>query len=168
MSNYTDPQGKYLSDLLKGYESFRDESMVNSVFFTVQVNVDGADELVDVIGTPAVWDDTSTRYEKYVDQDIGAIAGTGLPAGMPKAILTVGTALGVGFKQPEQQTIGNATTVKFQAMKSPLEKVAIVLEGISWDAGSDQGDQDAFEAELKTQGYTVVPTATDANTAYIQ
>ena len=168
MSNYTDPQGKYLSDLLKGYDMFRDEAMVNTVFFLAQVNVDGADEAVDVIGTPAVWDDGSGRYEKYVAQDIAGIAGTGLPVGQPKAILTVGPAIGVGVKGGYQETIGTATTTKFQAMKTPLSQVAIVVEGISWDSGSDQTAQDAFVNELKVQGYTVVPTAEDADTFYIQ
>lgn len=148
---------KYLTDLVKGVDSFSEDSAVRFSYETVAVGGTGE---VDNIGIPLVWVNANSRFEVYVAQDISAVTGSPLPEGFPIAI-SVGDKFGVGRNRADTNlaTSGQQMTVLYAG------PAAITNEGIVWGSATS-GDQDEFRDQLEKQRMRIVANATTVTPAY--
>lgn len=151
---------KYLTDLLKGRDSFNTDNAVRYEFDTQVVTGAGA---VDNIGIPVIWNDGSGYFEPYVAQDIAAAISTG---GSPLAdgsviALTVGSAFGLGHNK-EDTDISVADTEMTLLFRGPS---AVVNEGVVWGAAAAPA-QALFVAQLEAQGITFIDNAEVVSPTY--
>ncbi len=151
---------KYLTDLLKGRDSFNTDNAVRFEFSTQVVTGAGP---VDNIGIPVIWNNASGYFEPYVAQDIPTVISTGgspLPGGNVVA-LTVGSAFGLGHNK-EDTDISVADTDMTLLFRGPS---AVVNEGIIWGAAAAPA-QDAFRAQLEVQDITFIDNAEVVSPTY--
>lgn len=150
---------KYLTDLVKGLDSFHEDTFIRYNYATV--TLDGTGE-IDPIGTPFIWNDTTTEWEVYVAQDIAAAitaGGSPLPDGSVIA-LTVGDEFGAGFNKHDLDlTTSPVATVLFRG------PAGIVDAGIEWGAAAAPA-QEAFLAQLEVQHITTIENAEVVEPAY--
>lgn len=145
------------SELVKAFDKMGHQQGVVVSFATVDVK---GSTTIEPIGTPLVWNNTTSAFEVYVAQDISAVAGTpALPDGSPICV-TVGTKEGHGVNRADVTLTSTATpmTVMFRSG-------AVVNEGIEWGTAV-AGDQAEFVLQLEKQGVVVIDAATTATPSY--
>ena len=145
---------KYLSELIKGVSTFDDDNATN---FHYQGATVGGSATIDNIGTPVIWNNSASRFEVYVAQNIStAISTGGSPLKDGSVIgVVVGDAFGVGFnKKDTDLSEGDVTlTLLYRGDAS------VISEGFEWGS-ANAGAQEAFLAQLEAQRITTVTNAT--------
>lgn len=166
---------RQLSEVLKGYTKFEDDSAINYCFYTGEVGA--ASGTAEPIGTPVVWVNANSRFEVYVDQVIATVASTTspLPNGARVGVL-VGTKEGRGNnKEAIDLTAGAANaTILFRGPAAVVDTAGSgvgdvtsgINDGIQW-AASSGAERAAFNKELETQGIAVITSATASNPNFV-
>ena len=153
---------KIFSDLVKGYGKFGYDAAVNVYFATVEVTGAG---VVDNIGIPLIWDDSTNSYVVYVAQDIAAAKATGTSplAGGRVLALTVGDSTGRGINNADTTLSGTAVpmSVLFRG------DAAVAKAGIIWNTTGAPA-QALFQKELELQDVVFVENATVVTPTYNQ
>ena len=150
----------FLSDLLKGEDTFGDD---NAVRYGVSSQVVTGAGAVDNIGLPVIWDNANSYFVPYVAQDVAAVIATGgspLPDGSVIGV-TVGSALGKGFNASDTD-ISVADTQMSILYRGPA---ALVDSGIVWGAASAP-NQVLFRAQLEVQQLAFITNATAVTPTY--
>lgn len=151
---------KRLSELIKGYDTFQDDAGVNFNFAIVDVKGTLA---VDPIGTPLVWNNTTSSFEVYIAQDFSSITTSPLPDKTPICI-TVGDHRGRGFNDSDVQLISGTATKMCVIFRGTA---AISEAGLDWNAGTNATNQGLFKTKLEQQRIAVVTDADTVNPTYV-
>jgi hypothetical protein len=147
---------KIEGDLIKGLDSYQEDSATNVNFASVTVGGTGE---VETIGLPVIWN--GTDFELYSAQDIAAAKALGDSplAGNRVLAITVGGWAGRGFNRVDVDLADDPTmTVIYRGQAS------ITTDGITgWASVTNQ---DEFIAELELQGFIFVDLATEVDPTY--
>jgi len=150
---------RQISELIKGYDNFQYEKGINFYFATVDVKGTAA---IDPIGTPLVWNNTTSAFEVFIAQDFSAIATSPLPDKSP-ICLTVGDNRGVGFNEADTQLIADTATKMTVIFRG---EAGVSEAGLDWGTanGTNQG---LFKNKLEQQKIAIVESATEVTPSFI-
>ena len=170
---------RQLSQVLKGYNKFEDESANNYCFATVNVKQGVATgEVIDPIGTALVWESGVSAYipleagtevaAAVADGDATDSDGVPLIGGTAAVVVTVGQQEGLGFNKADLTLSGTS-----QKMTVIYRGPAVVKDGpipatggdgIQWDTAIDAAEALLFKNQLDIQGVGTFAISTEVVT----
>lgn len=161
-TGYNIEQGrKHYTEVVAGTGNFEEINGVDYYFDSVDVKA-GTDTAVEPIGVPLVWIAADSAYNIYDgSQDISAATSDGAPQGA-RVALAVGSEVGLG-----NNTFDVTVTAAGVKMTAYVRGAAGILKsGIDFGAANST-QQDAFMAQLVSQGAKTVAEAGPVATSYV-
>lgn len=126
----------------------------------------GADETVEPIGIPVIWNNTDGQFEQY-DGTITVAAALANDSVLPDGAVCgfiVGPAAGKGLNEEDVvlTAAGTEVTVLFRG------DAFIVDKGITWHAGADAGEQALFLKQIEKQDIAVQVNADEVDPYFVE
>lgn len=152
-------QRKFLSEVVKGVSLAEIERGI--LISTATVDAEAATDTVeDPIGTPLVWNNTNSSFERYLAQDISAVTGSPLPDESPVCV-SIGDRRGAGFNTTSV-TLGT-TAIQLTAFYRDGQ---ISYGGVDFGAATDENITE-FKVQMEKQRVAEVASAAEPATSYI-
>ncbi len=149
---------KHYSELVKHTGNMEVNGATN--YYYARVDTVGADDVVEPIGIPVIWN--GAAFEVYIAQDIDAVAtDSTLPDGAPCAVI-VGPKEGKGLNEADITLVAGGTevTTLFRG------EASIANEGMDWGT-ADANAQTAFKLQIEKQGIAVITAGDSVDPTYI-